>query len=321
MNEFALIAKYFRPLATSPGAFALEDDAAAITVPAGDELIITADAIIEGTHFLSQDPIASVAKKLLRVNLSDLAAKGARPLGYLLACLWRRGTAEAAIAEFARGLGEDQAHYGLALLGGDTTASDGPTAFSLTALGLAAKGEMIRRSGARPGDAVFLTGTLGDAGLGLRVLQGETIAGDKMHHGFLTQRFRLPEPRLAFMLAAREHIHSAIDVSDGLMADAGHIAETSGARLVIEVQPLPVSAAAAAWLAAGGERAVLATAGDDYEVCFTAPSTKAPALRAAADASHTRLTEVGHVEAGNGAVLVGEDGREIPLARAGYRHF
>lgn len=322
MNEFDLIAKYFRPLAKdAPCALNLADDAAAVSVPPGEELVVTCDAIICGTHFLPDDPLGSVARKLLRVNVSDLAAKGARPLGYLLSCLWARGTNEKAIAEFAAGLGEDQALYGIALLGGDTTAGDGPTAFSLTALGLAPKGGMIRRSGAKAGDTLYVTGTIGDAHLGLLAATGKLPSASEADRAFLTARYRLPAPPLAFMLAAREHIHAAIDVSDGLAADAGHIAEVSGVAIEIEAARIPLSEAAAQWVRSGGDIARLAAGGDDYETCFTAAPDRAQALAVAAGAAGTRLSAIGRVAAGRGVRLFDAAGREIALQTRGYRHF
>jgi thiamine-monophosphate kinase len=322
MNEFDAIAKYFRPLAKgAPGAFDLKDDAATICVPPGDELVLTCDAIICGTHFLDSDPIGTVARKLLRVNVSDLAAKGARPLGYLLSCLWSPGTTEAVIAEFASALGEDQARYALSLLGGDTTSGEGPLAFSLTALGLAPQGRMIKRSGARPGDIVYVTGTIGDVHLGLLAATDTLSLPDASARAFLVDRYRVPEPRLSFMLAARDYIHAAIDVSDGLIADAEHIATTSGVAIEIDAALVPLSTAGSAWIASGGDIARLASGGDDYEVCFAATIENTPALQAAAGATNTRLTAIGRVSAGSGVQLFGADGRDIAIARRGYTHF
>lgn len=322
MNEFDLIAKYFRPLAEkAPGAFGLVDDAAAVRVPAGEELVLTTDSIIAGTHFLASDPIDSVAKKLLRVNVSDLAAKGARPLGYLLACMWPLGTPEQTIAAFAAALLDDQERFGLSLLGGDTTSTAGPLALTVTALGLVPQCRMIKRAGAQPGDLLFVTGSIGDAYLGLRAARGELEHVSAVHSAFLVSRYRLPEPRLAFMLAARHLIHAAIDVSDGLVADAGHLAQVSDVAIAIEAARLPLSDAASAWIAAGGDPALLATGGDDYEVCFAAPAAAAPGLEDAARASATRLSVIGRVKEGRGVVLLAPDGREIALSRAGYTHF
>lgn len=321
MDEFGLIAKYLKPLAKAPGAFGLADDAAAIAVPAGNELIITKDAILADVHFLATDPLDLVAKKLMRVNISDLAAKGARPLGYLLACCWPKSTKEADVAAFARGLAEDQSAYGLSLLGGDTTPTPGPLTLSLTALGLCPRGQMVHRSGARPGDRVFVTGTIGDAGLGLKIAQGEKLGLGEADAEYLIGRYRLPEPRLEFALAARSLMLASIDVSDGLIMDAGHIAETSGARIRIDAAKLPLSPAAAAWIDSGGAPAFLATAGDDYEICFTAPPAAVPRLMGIAAKSKTQLTEIGEVIGGSGVTFIDGDGREIAVPKPQPTYF
>jgi thiamine-monophosphate kinase len=321
MNEFELIAKYFKPLAAAPGAFGLEDDAAVLSIPEGEELVLTKDAIVSGVHFLADDPMDLVAKKLLRVNISDLAAKGAKPLGYLLACCWPKGTPERQLALFAAGLAEDQAAYGISLLGGDTTRGDSALVFSLTALGTVARGKIVRRLGAKLGDKVFVTGTIGDAGLGLKLARGKTLGLGEAEAQALLMRYRLPEPRLAFALAARALMSAAIDVSDGLLADAGHIGEASDVLLRLDLARLPVRAGAQAWLEQGGDPVFLATAGDDYELCFTAPADAGPALAEIAATTGTRLTELGEVVAGKGAVLIGEDGQELHPAEAGYHHF
>ena len=193
--EFALIARHFRPLA-GPGALDLADDAAVLALPPGRELVVAADAMVEGVHFLPDDPPGLVGKKLLRVNLSDLAAMGAAPLGYLMTVAVPRQTPDTWFAAFAAGLAEDQARYGISLLGGDTTSTPGPTTLSLTILGTVAAGGAIRRAGARPGHSVWVTGTIGDAALGLAVLQGRLDDPT----GFLAARYRLPEPRLGLAL-------------------------------------------------------------------------------------------------------------------------
>jgi thiamine-monophosphate kinase len=319
MDEFGLIARYFRPLA-APGALDLADDAATLSLATGEELVLTKDAIVAGIHFLATDPLDYVARKLLRANLSDLAAKGARPAGYLLACCWPKGTTEDSIALFARGLAHDQDVYGIKLLGGDTTATDGPLTLSLTALGIVPHGKMVHRSSARAGDKVFVTGTIGDAGLGLKVAHGEAI-GTSEASAYLLQRYRLPEPRLAFGMAARGCLLSAIDVSDGLIADAGHIAKTSGVSIILEAAKLPLSAAAKGWLSRGGSPAFLATCGDDYEICFTASPRAEADLQRLATKTNTQVTEIGRVDTGQGVRFVAADGAEIPVQTAGFRHF
>jgi thiamine-monophosphate kinase len=320
MDEFGLIAKYLKPLAKAAGAFELADDVASVAVPAGQELLLTKDAIIAGVHFLAGDPLDLVARKLIRVNVSDLAAKGAQPLGYLLACCWPRATSEAHIALFARGLAEDQAVYGISLLGGDTTVGDGPLMLSLTALGIVGRGKMVHRSGARPGDKVLVTGTIGDAGLGLKIAKGERLDASEDDAAFLAGRYRLPEPRLGFGLAAAGLMMASIDVSDGLIADAGHIAEGSGVALHIEAAKLPLSLAAQRWIRNGGDIGFLATCGDDYEICFTAAAASMARLEAIAVKTGTQITEVGEVRAGAGAHLWDTE-REISPPHSGYSHF
>ncbi len=227
-GEFEFIARRLRPLAAgTPGALDLLDDAALLDPPAGMTLVLTKDAMVEGVHFLADDPTAQIAKKLLRVNLSDLAAMGATPLGYLLALARAKATPDAWLADFCRGLAEDQAEFRVGLLGGDTVSTPGPLTLSLTAVGQVPKGKALRRSGAQPGDDVWVSGTLGDAALGLLVLQGKIEAPpDARAH--LIERYRLPRPRLALGEALRDVADAAIDVSDGLAADLGHILEASG---------------------------------------------------------------------------------------------
>ena len=313
MDEFGIIAKYLKPLARTPGALGLSDDAAQVAIPPGNELVITKDAILAGVHFLETDPLDLVAKKLMRVNISDLAAKGARPFGYFLACCWPKETRETDVADFARGLAEDQSVYGLSLLGGDTTPTPGPLTLSMTALGLIPRGQMVHRSGARPGDRVFVTGTIGDAGLGLKVARGERLGLSEADLNYLLGRYRLPAPRLEFGLGARTLMLASIDVSDGLIMDAKHIGETSGVGMRVEAEKLPRSPAADGWIKRGGSPTVLATAGDDYELCFTAPSASISQLRAVAEKTKTRLTEIGEVLRGSGVAFIGADGREIAV--------
>src|SRR3954454_7961020 len=193
-GEDSLIARYFKPLATDPGALGLVDDAA-ILRSLGEDIVVTTDAVVEGVHYLASDPPDTVARKALRVNLSDLAAKGAVPAGFVLT-LALRAADEAWLAPFARGLGEDAARFGCPLLGGDTVATPGPLMISITAFGRVPPGRMVRRFGAQPGDRVVVSGTIGDAALGLDILKGGTtlqaLAGDAAAMAMLTQRYRVP---------------------------------------------------------------------------------------------------------------------------------
>ncbi|MDE1937570.1 MAG: thiamine-phosphate kinase [Alphaproteobacteria bacterium] len=319
-SEFALIAKVFAPLATSPGAFDLRDDAAVLPAREGCDLVVTTDALVEGVHFLASDPPGTVAKKALRVNLSDLAAKGAEPVGYLLALSLPERVDEAWLESFAQGLGDDQAEFNVSLLGGDTTATPGPLTLAITAMGHVPTGGMICRAGAVAGDAVFISGTIGDGGGGLAVLKGDGERLDAREREELVARYRTPPPRLALGQALRGVASAALDVSDGLIADLAHITEVSGVRIVVEVEQVPYSQALRAlWGDTREGRIRAVTSGDDYEIAFTARSEAA--VLAAARRSGVPVTRIGWVEAGSGVALLDADGREIPLSHAGFTHF
>ena len=320
LGEFALIAKLFAPLAKSPGAFGLLDDVATLSLPAGRELVAKVDAVVEGVHFFRNDPAGLVAKKALRVNLSDLAAKGASPLGYLLSLSVAPWCDDDWLMRFAAGMAEDQGQFGISLLGGDTTATPGALTVSITALGTAEAGRTIRRAGAKAGDRVFVSGTIGDAGAGLALLNGEPGLLSPSESEVLIRRYRLPEPRLALGQRLAGLASASLDVSDGLIADLGHIGEVSRVRISIEAARVPLShACGKLWGPSAIERAV--TAGDDYEVAFTAPeSARSDVLRAAA-ASGTPVHEIGRVEEGQGVALLDEKGAEIAVSRPGFTHF
>ncbi|MDZ7627804.1 MAG: thiamine-phosphate kinase [Parvularculaceae bacterium] len=321
-GEFDIIARYFAPLATEEGAFGLEDDAAFIA-----PYVMTKDVLVEGVHFLSKDPLDLVAKKALRVNLSDLAAKGARPAGYLLGCVWPRGVKEEAIAAFARGLSEDQEAFRVSLFGGDTTAhraKGAPLTISVTMFGAAASAGVTRRNGARVGDDVYVTGTIGDAGLGLRALTGVIKPGVNARK-FLIERYRLPMPRLGAGSALSGLATAAIDVSDGLFADAGHIAETAGVGIDIAAEKIPLSAAVSDWLNAQVDRSMaiadLASMGDDYEILFTAPQARRRSIEMAAQLTKTSIVRIGIVTRSGGVRLTSGSGEAIDAPDQGWDHF
>ena len=318
-GEFELIARLFAPLATAPGAFGLADDVALIAPPPGKELVLKTDAIVESVHFHATDPAESVAKKALRVNLSDLAAKGAEPAGYLLTLNLPNSTSMDWLEKFARGLGEDQKEFGISLFGGDTSATPGPLSISVSMFGWIPAGTMTKRAGAQSGDLVFVSGTIGDAGGGLAVLKGEGHALSAATREILVARYRIPQPRLALGQALRGIASAALDVSDGLIADLGHIADVSKVRIVVEASRIPLSSALRAFW--GDDAARAATAGDDYEIAFTAPPQNRAAVLAAAQQSGTPIAEIGRVEAGEGVDLLDSQGKEIAIERAGFTHF
>ena len=311
--EFSLIARHFRPLA-GPGALDLADDAAVLAPPPGRELVLTADAMVGGVHFLPDDPPALIGRKLLRVNLSDLAAKGAQPIGYLMTVSTPKDTPNSWYAGFAAGLAQDQATYGVTLLGGDTTSTPGPISLSLTIIGHVAAGCAVRRAGARPGDEVWVTGTIGDGALGLQVALGR-LADDS---GFLLDRYRLPQPRVGLALSG---IASAgMDVSDGLVQDLGHICAASGVAAEIRADAVPLSEAARAAGPAWLETCL--TGGDDYELLLAVPPHRRDALRAAAAQAGVAVTCIGQVAAGPPEVVVRQaDGTPMVLAKGGWSHF
>lgn len=304
MNEFARIARYFAPLA-APAGLGLADDAAVLRVPAGIELVLSTDAIVAGVHFFADDPPDLVARKLLRVNLSDLAAMGAAPVGYLLTVSVPSDTDDAWFAQFAAGLAADQAVFGIGLLGGDSTATPGPVSLSATVLGQVPAGTALRRAGARDGDALWVSGTIGEAALGLRVRQG----GGRDPEGRLAGRYALPEPRLALGLALRGQALACLDVSDGLVQDAGHLARAAGLGVLIEAARVPV--------AAGGEAlAACLTGGDDYELLFATP----PDWHGVE--AGVRVTRIGRFTAAfSGVRVTGLDGEAMVFARAGWQHY
>jgi thiamine-monophosphate kinase len=323
-DEFDWIARGLAPLAEgAPEAFGLTDDAAAIPSRPGFDLIVSKDAMVEGVHFLSDDPPDLVARKLLRVNLSDLAAKGADPYGYFLAIAWPPTYGWPERQAFARGLAQDQQRFGLKLFGGDTVATPGPLTASLTILGWTPTGRMVPRGGAGAGDVILVSGTIGDGYLGLWTAKGSGVIKSDKQAEWLSDRYRLPQPRSGLAEALREHASAAADVSDGLIADAGKIAAASGVGLEIDLDRLPLSEAAAAWLARSASpveaRIELATGGDDYEIVCAAAPGNAPALLAAAARAGIALTPIGQATAGSG-VRVFADGLEVEVAQAGYVH-
>ena len=325
-GEDRLIARYFKPIARHPGALGLTDDAAMLTPPAGHALVVTADAVVGGVHFFPDDPPDLIAKKALRVNLSDLAAKGAQPAGFVLTLALPKNVGGAWLKKFAQGLGADARKFACPLLGGDTVRTTGPVSISITAFGAVPKLTMLRRSRARVGDHVVVTGTIGDAALGLK-LRTERRATkrwklDATMRRHLAARYLVPEPRNALAEALRRNASAAMDVSDGLAGDLAKLCRASGVGADIDVARVPLSKPARAALAATPSVIeTILTGGDDFEVVAAVRPAKLKSLQAAARRAGVRVTEIGRITKGVGARVLGPDGRELRFRRTSFSHF
>lgn len=324
-GEDSLIARYFKPIATDPGALGLDDDAALLKA-LGADIVVTTDAVVEGVHFLADDPPDTVARKALRVNLSDLAAKGATPAGFVLTLALRTAD-DAWLKPFAGALGEDAKSYACPLLGGDTVSTPGPLTISITAFGRVPADKMVRRRGARRGDRVVVTGTIGDAALGLDILKdgavAAALAGDEAARQMLVGRYRVPQPRNALAAAVRTHASAAMDVSDGLAGDLTKLCAASGVSAAIHAPGIPLSRPAAALVASGtvGIESLIA-GGDDYEILCTVPEADFEAFAGDARKAGVAVTPIGAVIAGSAIPsFLDAQGRELALKRRSWSHF
>lgn len=322
LGEFQRIDRYFKPLAAGfPGALGLVDDAGLLSPAPGEELVATTDSMVEGVHYLPGEEPSRLARKLLRVNLSDLAAKGARPLAYMLTTALPRSAGEGWIAAFADGLRQDQERFGIHLLGGDSVSVDGPAMVGVTAFGTVPKGRALLRSGARPGDVIHVSGALGDGALGLEVLRGRLSGLEPGHRRHLADRYNLPEPRLELGRRLVGIATASMDLSDGLPGDLPHICHASGVAARVETARIPLSPAGRAAMAADPAMERLAlSGGDDYELLFTAPPEAAETLAALASELSLPLTPIGLISAGEGAGFVGPDGAPVGDLK-GWTHF
>jgi thiamine-monophosphate kinase len=325
--EDRLIARHFRPLATHPGALGLTDDAAVVAVPRGHELVLKTDGVIAGVHFFPDDPPEAVAKKALRINLSDLAGKGARPLGFLLSIALTRAEVGGWLKRFTAALGADAKKFGCPLLGGDTDRTPGRVTVTIAAFGTVPRGTMVRRGGARAGDHVVVTGTIGDAALGVILRRDPGAAKrwglDRRMRAHLERRYLVPEPRNALAEALRRTANGGMDVSDGLVGDLAKMCRASRVDATIDVARMPLSRAARTALAA--EPALIETiltGGDDFEVLASVSARKLAVLRKAAGGAGIRLTEIGRFAKGDGAArFLDARGRALKFARPSWSHF
>ena len=325
MNEFELIERFFAPLA-GPEGLRLKDDTALFTPKAGHDLLLTTDSFVEGIHFPNGMYGADVAERLLRTNLSDIAAKGGTPLGYQLSLSMPAGKMEKWIPAFAKGLETTQAEYGCSLWGGDTTRTDGPAVFSITLIGEVASENMVRREGALVGDDIWVTGVLGDAMLGCALVTNQPITpppSGRHLFAFETAYWR-PEPAFTYQSILQRFASAAADISDGVLADAGHISKFCEGCAALNFDALPFSMGAEIWAEAQNDpteaRQSLASFGDDYSIVFTARPESRQALFDAARKAKLKLTLVGSMQLGQGSVCLDVDGQEMAWPKKGFRH-
>jgi thiamine-monophosphate kinase len=326
-SEREIIERYFAPLsAGAPGAYSLADDCASIAPRPGDELIVTVDAVVAGVHVMGTDRPGDMAYKAVAVNVSDLAGKAALPLAYLMSIAFPDAPEEDWVAAFTEGLAEAQRDFGLTLIGGDTDTRPGPLSVTITAIGTVPVGRMVHRSSARPGDLFFVTGTIGDAALGLDVCRDGGLHGrwrltdSEAEH--LRMRYLRPQPRVGLRQALMAHASAAMDISDGLLKDLASLCRASQCGATIDAKSVPLSLAAAAALRAEAslEQRIL-TGGDDYEILASVPAGEVAAFVAAARAEGVAVTEIGHVRADQGVCLVGAAGVPLEVRELGWDHF
>ena len=322
-GEFGRIRDFFAPLTGGhPDSFGLMDDAALLKAPDGCELVVTTDSIVRDIHFLAADDPADIAAKLLRVNLSDLAAKGAEPLAYSLAMALPSSVEDGWVEAFARQLGEEQDRFGIRLLGGDSVRTKGPEVLTVTAFGLVPAGGVLLRSGASDGDHVYVSGTIGDGALGLMAARGDFRGLPGIDH--LIRRYRIPQPRLELGAMVRPLVGGAMDVSDGLVGDLAALASASnlGARLFSA--KVPLSEPAAEILALEPDlMATVLTGGDDYELLLTVPAAATAEFEALSRQSGINVTHVGEMVGSLGAgqvEVLDADARLLPLERLKFSH-
>lgn len=311
MNEFDLISEYFAPLAGAEG-LGLLDDAAHFSPTPGFDLVLTKDAMVEGVHFPSGEYGADVAQRLLRVNLSDLAAKGASPRGYLLSLAWPKHVDTNHMKSFAEGLRGIQSKFGVKLWGGDTVSIDGPAVFSATLIGECPEGMIVKRSGALPGQDIWLTGFLGKGYFGLRAI---TESKDDR------EIFYRPPPRLELRALLRTYASASVDVSDGFLADLSHLLEVSNVSGSVSLEALEFPAYIKSWLGSDkGDLMALLSHGDDYEIIFTAHPDHRDAISKMSEKLPFEVTRVGSCGLGAGLSLKHND-KEVPFTKSGYSHF
>ncbi|PCJ90077.1 MAG: thiamine-phosphate kinase [Hyphomicrobiales bacterium] len=335
--EDTFIQRYFARLATDDGAFGLHDDAASISVPDHQDLIVSTDTLVADVHFFAEDPPAKIAQKALRVNLSDIAAKGARPVGYFLNLTLPDAfmRSDEWMSEFSHGLQQDQSEFNVHLMGGDTVRCANTGVITICAYGVVPTGQMVRRNGAEAGDRLYVTGTIGDAALGLLMRKaklhgldtidqdiGDAIrALDPQIKRHTEDRYLLPQPRTGISSALLAHASAAMDVSDGLVGDARTLANASSVALKIHTDQIPYSTGLEILSDESILQRICLTGGDDYEILCTVPAGQCASFEDSAVAANIAVAHIGHVKSGSGVEVIGNDGKELSFSQSSYDHF
>jgi thiamine-monophosphate kinase len=318
-DEFSILDQLFKPLAgLSRESRGLMDDVAVLPGDAGHDLVVSTDALVGGVHFFEHDPLDLVARKLMRVNLSDIVCKGAVPYGYQIVTAWPRGTTFSEKQDFVRGLKTEQDRFNVALFGGDTVSTFGPLHVSMTMFGKALPGRTLSRIGARPGDKILISGYIGQAYLGLKALQGLLPGVSHADANELIEAYHLPEIRCDLAPCVRDHARASMDVSDGLLADADHMARVNNLMIRIDLNRVPTSLAARAAIAAGLSPVELVTGGDDYQILCAADEAGARAL--VMSGFYEIGTCVGASDDTHPGAELWADGRRIEVDRKGFTH-
>ena len=322
LSEFDIIKRYFTPLANNEFSLGLADDVAKFSVNSECELVFTKDVCVAGVHFFHNDPPETIGRKALRVNISDLVAKGAQPIGYFMGIGLPVDWEENWLRNFCDGLSEDQKLFGISLLGGDTVHSPNNLFISITAIGKINPGAMCQRNTAQVGDLVYVTGTIGDSFLGCRILGKQLELADRTDTLYLTNRYLLPEPRANAIDFIQKFATASLDISDGLIADLNHLCVASGVGAEIDLNLVPVSSSVER--AIKNDYAILTeiiTGGDDYEVLFTIPVAKREESEIVAKNCKLQVTNIGKITAGNKLRVLESDGSEIAIPKMGFQHF
>ncbi|WP_417453152.1 thiamine-phosphate kinase [Kiloniella sp.] len=325
-TEFDLIKSYFAPLTAGyPEAYNLTNDAALISEDPDRSSVVTMDTLVESVHFLSTDPAEGIARKALRVNLSDLAAMGAKPKGYTLSISYSASLASDWVSSFTQGLADDQKNFGCHLIGGDTVSTPGPLTISLTCFGSVPRGKCLHRTTAEEGDDIWVSGTIGDSAAGLKLLKGEINTKNSAAKSFLIDRYRVPQPRIPLGIALLEQDISktALDVSDGLLADVKHIADGSHLQASITASKIPLSNPFRDMYQGitDPEIHLAASGGDDYELLFTASHSNKGKVIELSENLNIPVTRIGVLTKGRGVLLLDRDNKSMPVSEYGWKHF